>query len=846
MMEHTTDRAWQKQSYSDIYLRHHGFLSHKWTHYPLIYDEILGRHLDIGKPLVLLEIGVQNGGSLEIWKKYLPPGSEIHGMDIDPKCLELDFSAGIQFHHGSATNIDLVNKVFSGKRFDIIVDDGSHICQDVISTFINLFKKLKAGGIYLAEDLHTSYMRAYHGGLLRETSSIEFFKRFIDTLHLDYIAADESSAMADFTPFLSMYRQEIASICFYDSICAIRKFSHPKQGRFQPLTSGETSRVCSIPKRQEWQSHTDDIDAAKAMYAATAPCSIGDESISTLLSQGIEAFNVGCFEQANAIFSDLFHQLPDNPTPSAYLAFICARLGLVDSARDFIAHALEIAPGRADLQAALGETLLSAGHAQYALDYLRTAVSAQPDLWAAYPALAQSLYQTGQGAEAVALLEGVVRIPSAAQAQIQRLLVNILAERGDLAGITRVLLRCPTSLSEDLRLVRYLAHHETDGKCLLATLERIQQQITGYLTAPAPQPAPDAPIHLAFLASDLIGEFQPGKLAALVRHLPAQDFIITLLINDSRLSDENGGPDAVNLCLLTMDHPVLITAGSDGATLEIIHKLAPDILIDLDAYSPEERLGVFARAQVPYKLTWGEAPMPALMPGCGTLAGEKLAVDALLSCTILPGLGEVFAWPDLPLGGVPPGPVFACLSPAIRVSDEGWRLFASVLGAVPASTLLINLKNLGAAARDFIGEQFERAGVSPARLRFVHAESAEALCRLWQDADLGLAPPVDAGELALPAALWMGRPYLTLKSPLPWSRRPAALLEAVGAGQWIAATPQDYAALARRFMENRPPAPDASLRGRMKELGLDDPAAFARGFATAMRKLARAPEGGQT
>ncbi|MDR2690096.1 MAG: hypothetical protein LBB76_10120 [Azoarcus sp.] len=845
-MEHTT--AWQKQSYSDIYLRHHGFLSHKWTHYPLIYDEILGRHLDIGKPLVLLEIGVQNGGSLEIWKKYLPPGSEIHGMDIDPKCLELDFSAGIQFHHGSATDINLVNKLFSGKRFDIIVDDGSYICQDVISTFINLFKKLKAGGIYLVEDLHTSYIRAiYHGGLLRETSSIEFFKRFIDTLHLDYIAADEFSSMADFTPFLSMYRQEIASICFYDSICAIRKFSRPKQGRFQPLTSGETSRVSNIDKQMEWKNHLDDIDAAKAMYAVAEMPPADDEPVSALLSQGIEAFNSNCFEQASAIFSDLFHQLPDNPTPSAYLAFICARQGLIDGARDFIAHALEIAPERADLQAALGEILLSAGHAQHAVDYLRTAVSAQPDLWAAYPALAQSLHQTGHSAEAVALLEGAVQIPSAAQAQIQRLLINILAERGDLAGITRALLRFPASLSEDLLVARCLARHETDGKRFLATLERIQQQIAGQPTAPAPQPAPDAPpIHLAFLASDLTSEFQPGKLAALARHLPAQDFITTLLINDPRINSEKGGPDTINLCLLIMDHPVLITGESDEATLDIIRRLAPDILIDLDAHGPEERLDVFARAQVPHKLTWGEASMPALMPGCGTLAGEKLAVDALLPCTILPGLGEVFAWPDLPLGDIPPNPVFACLTPAIRVSGEGWRLFATVLEAVPASTLLINLKNLEAAARDFIGEQFERAGVSPARLRFVHAESAEALCRLWQDADLGLAPPVDAGELALPAALWMGRPYLALRSPLPWSRRPAALLEAVGAGQWIAATPQDYAALARRFMETRPPAPDPDLRARMKELGLDDPAAFARGFATAMRKLARTPREGQT
>jgi predicted O-linked N-acetylglucosamine transferase (SPINDLY family) len=171
------------------------------------------------------------------------------------------------------------------------------------------------------------------------------------------------------------------------------------------------------------------------------------------------------------------------------------------------------------------------------------------------------------------------------------------------------------------------------------------------------------------------------------------------------------------------------------------------------------------------------------------------------------------------------------------VSAEGWQLFAAVLKAVPDSTLLINLKNLGPPATAFISEEFEEAEISRDRLRFVHAENSEALCRLWLEADLGLAPPVDAGELALPTGLWMGRPYLALRSSLPWSRRPAAWLEATGAGQWIAETPADYVALARQFMANRPAAADPALRAKLKELKLNDPAAFAQGFADALRRL---------
>jgi hypothetical protein len=80
----------------------------------------------------------------------------------------------------------------------------------------------------------------------------------------------------------------------------------------------------------------------------------------------------------------------------------------------------------------------------------------------------------------------------------------------------------------------------------------------------------------------------------------------------------------------------------------------------------------------------------------------------------------------------------------------------------------------------------------------------------------------------------MGRPYLALASPLPWSRRPAALLELVGAEEWISQTPEDYIERARKL----PPAPNPDFRARMKAAGLDDPILFAQGFAAAMSALA--------
>ncbi|MCL2875662.1 MAG: methyltransferase domain-containing protein [Betaproteobacteria bacterium] len=268
----STDTIWEKQRYYDIYKNHQKHACHKWVHYPFVYDQILARHLDAGKPLRLLEIGVQNGGSLEIWKKFLPAGSEIHGMDINPKCLELVFgSKDIHFHLGNATDEVFLNRLFDDMSFDIIVDDGSHMSGDIISAFFALFKKVNPGGIYIIEDLHASYWESYGGGLRRKNSAIEFLKQFIDTLHSDYIPGNQFSNILDFMPFQKEYRQEIASISFYDSVCAITKFAQKKLTPFCQVVNGNIYKVAEATSFQKLvlKERLQDFETANLLYATT-------------------------------------------------------------------------------------------------------------------------------------------------------------------------------------------------------------------------------------------------------------------------------------------------------------------------------------------------------------------------------------------------------------------------------------------------------------------------------------------------------------------------------------------------------------------------------------------------
>ncbi|MDR1497309.1 MAG: class I SAM-dependent methyltransferase [Puniceicoccales bacterium] len=198
----------------------------------------MGKYRDVNrKSLTMLEIGVDNGGGLEIWKKYFPANTVIHGIDINEDCAKLKFPENIHFHLGDATNADFIREHFEDEQFDIILDDGSHHPKDVIAAFLNLFPLLKNGGIYLVEDCELSYQKnCLNGGFLKKGSTIEFFKSLVDSLNYDYIDAADLTREQKKT--LKEYNKMIRKILFYPNICAIEKYAREKEEPFQTLMTG--------------------------------------------------------------------------------------------------------------------------------------------------------------------------------------------------------------------------------------------------------------------------------------------------------------------------------------------------------------------------------------------------------------------------------------------------------------------------------------------------------------------------------------------------------------------------------------------------------------------------------
>ena len=241
-----------------FFMEHQGKITDKWNLYIEEDERIFAPYRN--KPIRLLEIGVQNGGSLEIWSKYFPNAEKIIGCDIDPKCGELKFSDDrISVVVGDVNEKDIKPKILQKTDgFDIIIDDGSHKSSDIIRSFALYFPYLTKEGTYLVEDLHCSYWNDYEGGLHNPYSAMSFFKRLADIINYEHWRNGKSrnSLLSEFESkfqinFSDMDLLNIHSIEFINSLCIIKKLPAKKNVLGKRIIAGNEEIVTNDAKTQQ-------------------------------------------------------------------------------------------------------------------------------------------------------------------------------------------------------------------------------------------------------------------------------------------------------------------------------------------------------------------------------------------------------------------------------------------------------------------------------------------------------------------------------------------------------------------------------------------------------------------
>lgn len=178
-------------------------------HYPDVYERHFGNIREDVKSVI--EIGVQGGGSVKVWRDYFP-NAQIYGVDISPKCKKFEEDR-IQIVIGDQSDPKFLKTL---PNADVIIDDGGHRMHQQRTSFVELLSH--ASMVYVVEDLCTSYWPKFGGKLHSQDSMVSLLVDNVNRAALtERRSSDPPSAVDDLG---------IKAIHFYLGICFVEKVSY--------------------------------------------------------------------------------------------------------------------------------------------------------------------------------------------------------------------------------------------------------------------------------------------------------------------------------------------------------------------------------------------------------------------------------------------------------------------------------------------------------------------------------------------------------------------------------------------------------------------------------------------
>jgi predicted O-linked N-acetylglucosamine transferase (SPINDLY family) len=181
---------------------------------------------------------------------------------------------------------------------------------------------------------------------------------------------------------------------------------------------------------------------------------------------------------------------------------------------------------------------------------------------------------------------------------------------------------------------------------------------------------------------------------------------------------------------------------------------------------------------------------------------------------------------------------FASLSNPAKIGENTIRVWARILSALPGSRIFLGSVN-GQALRDRLANLFSREGVAPDRLAMFAQMPLSDFLALHSRIDLALDTFPYNGSTTINHALWMGVPVITLAGDRTVARAGAAMLARAGLTEFIAASDDEYVALALGLAQDLPRLNQIrqSLRSRLAADPANDPVNITRSLESAFRNM---------
>jgi cephalosporin hydroxylase len=182
------------------------------------YDPFYERHLAHlrDKPIVLLEIGIEFGKSLQMWREYFPK-ARIIGIDKKPYAMKFVPKGAEGFVGDQADPAFLKSITDKAGGFDVVIDDGGHHMAPQQASFKMLFPHVRPNGYYVMEDVATSYQPRFGGGKAGTPGrTIDMMKDLVDQMDHSYDLR-----------FGPRAHFKIRGVCFYEGIVFIERNETP-------------------------------------------------------------------------------------------------------------------------------------------------------------------------------------------------------------------------------------------------------------------------------------------------------------------------------------------------------------------------------------------------------------------------------------------------------------------------------------------------------------------------------------------------------------------------------------------------------------------------------------------
>ena len=566
------------------------------------------------------------------------------------------------------------------------------------------------------------------------------------------------------------------------------------------------------------------------------------------LERALKDANDGKLDAALASLRLLIKRKPNDFDAVQIFGMLLMQAGEMAQAIHHLGRAVAAAPNVTAYRNNYANALMNNGSAEEAVDQLRKAIEIDPNYSRGYLNMILACAAIGDSIGGIeAGRRGLELRPD--WPELSRNLASVLKDAGRVEEAISEYKRAVATAPKDagLRSSSLFSLNYPDFPVeFVSQAHRDYAQCVRTCNLPArTDPSPDRPLRIGVLSGDMRTHSVAYFAEPFMRNRP-QGCTLTIFATDvARVGDE-----IRERIRERSDKWIDAFSVGDEALDQMIRSNNIDVLVELGGHTSGGQLTALDSSPAPVIVSAIGYPNTTGHPAVGwrivdsitdgpesdALCTERLLrIDPCFLCYSPPKNAPEPAMPAVD------GPIiFGSFNLAAKITPRSVALWAGALNAVPNSRLLLKCKAIAdPGSREFFLERLASNGIPSERVDIVaYTKGLQDHWNLYSRVHVALDTTPYNGTTTTCEALWMGVPLVTIEGDRHSARVSKSILYAAGHKEWVANSPEDFAAIASRLATDRDRLQTLrfGLRSEMQASVLCDQVAYADRFHAALRE----------